>query len=212
MQKYFITSTGTGIGKTFVTTLLCRKLCAEGKTVHALKPVISGWEDGGDNDTTQILASLDLPATEENIEKTSLYRLKAPLSPDIAACMEGVTLDFQQIVDFCTPPLDIDYLIIEGIGGIMTPITHNKVVLDLLVELNMDVMLISGCYLGTISHTLTSIESMYNRGINIKQVIINQFDTSNGVAMDDIVTSLKNFTDLSVTTLPYMTTNLPIEL
>ncbi len=201
MKKFFITSSGTGIGKTFVTTALCKELLEKGKSVHALKPVISGWSESEDNDIFQILDSLDLLHTKENIEKISLYRFVAPLSPDMAAAEEEKSIDFQKIIDFCNSSDGADYLLIEGVGGVMVPLTDNHTILDLMDRLKMPTILIVGSYLGSISHTLTAINVMQSRDIDICAVIVSESPEST-VSIDKTVTTLKNFIKEPILSLP----------
>lgn len=164
-MRFFITATGTDIGKTYVTCSLIRNLRMQGFRVKALKPVISGYDEK-ESDLSKLLDALG----GGNIEDISLYRLKAPLSPDIAAKREGVQLDFQKILDFCESAKDYDYLFIEGAGGLMTPLTTQHSYLDLIKALNTENILIAGAYLGTISHTLTAANLLPN----IKAVILNE--------------------------------------
>ena len=121
MKTLFVTSSGTGIGKTLVTAALCHQLRQAGTRVRALKPVISGFDADtqAESDTAIILDSLGLPLTPETVEPVSPWRFAAPLSPDMAAVREGRALDFDAIVRFCreaaTGPEEV--LLIEGVGG-----------------------------------------------------------------------------------------------
>jgi len=199
MKRYFITSSGTDIGKTYALGALCESLIAKNKIVSALKPIISGfsYECLGDNDIIEILSSLKLPKTIENIEKISLYRLKEPLSPDIAARKAKLELNFDEIVKFCNKPVDADYQLIEGVGGVRVPINSNKTTLDLMESLKIPVILVVGSYLGAISHTLSAIDSLNSIRAKISVIIISETDGSE-VLCDDMITSLKNFTSIPI--------------
>lgn len=196
MKKYFITATGTGIGKTFITCNLIRQIKAQGKTVRAIKPIISGWEDS-DTDTHKIIAAL----AGGNIDDISPWRLTAPLSPDIAAKKDGVTIDFAEVINFCEPPADADYLLIEGVGGVMVPINQNKTIADLIEALAIPAILVAGTYLGSISHTLTAIAALKQHNIKIQKLIINQSKDCAGA--DEIVKTISNFTDVPIVFVPY---------
>src|SRR5689334_16712428 len=100
MSAYFVTSTGTDIGKTFVTAGLIRHLRDNGKPVAALKPVVSGFDlaTAALSDPGMLLAALDEPITEEALTRVSPWRFAAPLSPDMAAAREGAMLEFDDIV------------------------------------------------------------------------------------------------------------------
>src|SRR4051812_34471232 len=101
MAALFITATGTDIGKTFVTAGLIAELHATGRPVHAIKPVVTGFEPGhvAGSDPGVLLDAMGLPDTD--LEKISPWRFKAPLAPDMAASQEGRSLDFSALVTFC---------------------------------------------------------------------------------------------------------------
>lgn len=185
MPAYFVTATGTSIGKTFVTTALCQQLKEQKKNVFAIKPVITGWtEDETTNDTLLILDSLSLAPTKENIKAISPWQFKAPLAANLAAKQEGRTIVYEDVVDFCNATLNKHlrspnhYLLIEGMGGIMSPLTHEKTFLDLMKALNIPVILVCGSYLGSISHTLTAVETLQCHNVPLKHIIISESEDS----------------------------------
>ncbi len=186
MQKFFITSTGTGIGKTLVTTTLCYQLQKNGRQVAAIKPVISGY-DASDtaSDTALILASLGAEVTAENVEKISPWRFSRPLSPDMAAAIEGKKIDLGEVVAFfknCEKQ-DADILIAEGAGGVCVPLNEKSTMLDLMAEIDFKIILVAGSYLGSISHTLTALNALSARGIAVHALIINESENNNvGIA------------------------------
>ncbi len=193
MSAYFITATGTDIGKTYLTTLLCRSLKAAEKDVHALKPIISGWDENDPtNDTFEILRSLNLPINQENIENISPWRFKEPLSPDMAARMENRTINFAEVIEFCNTQKKHDFLLIEGVGGVMVPVTNQHTIADLIKEIDIKTIVVTGSYLGAISHTLTAINSLNNIGINQISIVINELEKE--VDLDQMKTSLQNHT------------------
>src|SRR5262245_43386351 len=100
MTAAFITATGTDIGKTFVTRGLIKHLRAQGRTVSALKPVVSGYEpaEAAGSDPGLLLAALGREVTEDTIADISPWRYAAPLSPHIAAAREGRTIEFRRVV------------------------------------------------------------------------------------------------------------------
>lgn len=190
-KQYFITSTGTGIGKTYITCSLCK----ENKNFHAIKPIISGWDDNNDNDTVKILNTLNLPITEENVNKISPWRFKEPLSPDMAAAKEGCSLKLNQIVNYINQQLDLyENLLVEGVGGVMVPIDREHTIIDIIKEVSLPVILVTGSYLGTISHTLTAINALRNIKAKIYAVIINESENS-PVSLEDTKSTLSNFID-----------------
>lgn len=188
-ERLFITATGTDIGKTFVTARLIRELTDAGRTVRALKPVISGYAEGEENDLTQLGAD-------------ALYRLRAPLSPDMAARLENKVLEYSRIVEFCTQPCAEDVLLIEGIGGVMTPLTEDHTVLDLIMDTQSPVLLVTGSYLGTISHTLTALNVLESRRGTVRAIIVSESAGADNPSLDETIRTLKNFTTSPIMALP----------
>jgi len=200
-KSFFITGTGTDIGKTVFTCSLSNQLIKKGKSVNSLKPVISGWDNSENMDTMHILHSLGLAATDDNINIISPWRYAAPLSPDMAAARENREIVFDEVIEFCRKNVDkSDYNFIEGAGGAMVPLDGRHTYRDLIRELNIPVILVCGSYLGSISHTLTAIEAL--RDSDIHAIVINQ--TQNGVDIDNVKNTLGNFTDAKIFTIPYI--------
>ena len=124
MTAHFITSSGTGVGKTLVTAALVWQLRERGRSVRAIKPVISGFEPetATESDTGILLAALGEKVTNEAIERITPWRFAAPLAPDLAASREGRTLKLADVVGFCREAAKVAEgdgaaLLIEGVGG-----------------------------------------------------------------------------------------------
>ncbi len=176
MTRTFITATGTGIGKTLVTSILTRQLRAQGKTVRALKPVISGFtaETANESDTAELLRAMDRPVTPETIQEISPWRFAAPISPDMAAIREGRAIDFLKLIEFCEMPVDAEHVLIEGVGGAFVPLNDNHTVADWIAELSIPALLVCGSYLGTLSHTIATLEALANRRVTVTGIIISE--------------------------------------
>jgi len=174
----FVASSGTGIGKTLVTAALAWQLRRAGRSVRALKPVISGYteETRAGSDTTILLRSLDIPVLPDSVGAVSPWRFAAPLSPDMAAAREGRALDLDAIVEFCRNAMagPEDVLLVEGVGGVMVPLTARETVLDWMAAFGAPALLVVGSYLGTISHTLTAVAALRARGIPLAGIVISE--------------------------------------
>lgn len=195
-KSYFITATGTDIGKTFLTENLCTAL--KEKDVFAIKPVISGFNMDEESDTKRILRSLGMEFSESNIDKISPYRFKLPLSPDMAARSENKEINFAELISFCHDYINKhDNLFIEGVGGIMVPLNNDKTVLDWILAINIPVILVAGSYLGSISHTLTAMEVLRQNNVDVKMLVISQSEGS-AVNIDDMIKTLNNFLDIKI--------------
>ncbi|MFP6759320.1 MAG: dethiobiotin synthase [Alphaproteobacteria bacterium] len=177
MKRLFITSSGTGIGKTLVMRLLIEGLRAKGRTIDALKPIISGWgeEPVEETDTGIILTAMGRPLDDTNIADISPWRFAEALSPDMAARREGRAVDFDALIAFCRDrPNDADVQLIEGVGGVLVPLDDRHTVLDWLAALECPAVLVVGSYLGTISHTLTAAHVLRDSGVPLAAVIVSE--------------------------------------
>jgi dethiobiotin synthase len=157
-QKIFVTGTDTDIGKTIASACLVRALDAD-----YWKPVQSGLEEGRDCDTVAALTGLD-----GNRIHPSAYELQAPLSPHEAARLEGLRLDMNQ---FKLPTTD-NNLVVEGAGGVLVPINEGALMIDLIDQLGLPVVIVARSGLGTINHTLLTLEALRARDLNILGVIV----------------------------------------
>jgi len=159
MNKYFVTGIGTGIGKTLVSAILTEKLKAD-----YWKPIQSG-----DLDTSDSITIDGLISNPQTIIHPESYRLTQPLSPHLSARLDGVDIDLDKI----NTPLTDNDLIIEGAGGLMVPLNEGELIIDLIKKLEVEVILVSQNYLGSINHTLLSVNLLKQYEITIKGIIFN---------------------------------------
>ena len=196
MSAYFVTSTGTDIGKTFVTAGLLRYLREAGQAVHALKPVVSGYNPSvvETSDPAVLLKALGRPVAADEVERIAPWRFRAPLSPDLAAAREGRSIDFAQLITFSRQAVDDEkgILFIEGVGGIMVPLDAERTVLDWMAALKIPLLLVVGGYLGTISHTLTALDVLATRHLKTAAIVVSESER-NPVELDDTVASIARF-------------------
>ncbi|MPY76180.1 MAG: dethiobiotin synthase [Alphaproteobacteria bacterium] len=182
MKRLFVTGSGTGVGKTLVTAALTHQLRRAGRTVRAIKPVVSGYTPATHrgSDTALLLDSLDAGHSAEAIDRVSPFRFAAPLSPDMAAARESRRLDYGALLRFCRDCADgpEEALLIEGVGGVMVPLTEDKTVLDWMAAAGAPCLLVVGSYLGTISHTLTAVEALRSRGVVPAGLVISESEES----------------------------------
>jgi len=178
MTAMFVTSTGTDIGKTFVARGLIRQLRARGRTVEALKPIVTGFDPHTAHlsDTGRLLAALGRALTPRQISHMSPFRLRQPLSPDLAARHEDTRIDFKALNAFCRNAISRhkDALIIEGIGGIMVPLDDRHTVLDWMIEIDLPAILVAGSYVGTLSHTLSALEVLDRHELKVAAVVVSE--------------------------------------
>jgi len=196
VKTLFVTASGTATGKTYVTAALAQAFKDKGKSVRVLKPVVSGYpgDDGSATDTAILLKSIEIEPTQEAVEACSPWRFTEPLSPDMAARREGRTIDFEALVGCCREAQggEEDWLLIEGIGGAMVPLDETRTVLDWMAELGSPVLVVVGSYLGTLSHTLTTVAAIQGRGIGIAGVAVDESDDS-PVPVEETAETLARF-------------------
>lgn len=188
--KVFVTSTGTDVGKTYVSAALLRAARQRGWSVSASKTVASGLdltdpESWGRCDAAQLLLAMGRPVTPKNVAELSPIALKAPLSPDQAAAREGRSI---AVADLTPPPL-ADLTLVEGVGGLMVPLNHQHTVLDWIDALRFPILLVVGSYLGTLSHTLTAARVLQDRRFG---VVVNRSEHEPG-PIEETLTSLRHF-------------------
>ena len=173
----FITGTDTGIGKTFVAALLARELRRQNLKVGAYKPVATGavldhegrarWED-----VETLVAALD---DRYEADRICPQRFEAPLAPPLAARAEGRTVDRELLRRGAEWWMDrVDLLLIEGVGGLLCPLTETGTVAELAADLRAPLLIVARQALGTINHTLLTIEAARSRGLTITGVVLNE--------------------------------------
>ncbi|HEY4142494.1 MAG TPA: dethiobiotin synthase [Pseudolabrys sp.] len=198
MAAYFVTATGTDIGKTFVTAGLIRYLRNAGQPVSALKPVVSGYDSSvvETSDPAVLLKALGRPVSAEEVTAMAPWRFRAPLSPDIAAAREDRSIDFEKLIDFSRVAIKATtgMLFIEGVGGIMVPLEGKRTVLDWMAALNIPLLLVVGGYLGTISHTLTALDVIAQRKLKVAAIVVSESERGT-VELHDTVDSIARFSN-----------------
>jgi dethiobiotin synthase len=163
LQGFFVTGTDTDVGKTVVSAWLMTHLDAD-----YWKPVQAGTEPETDSVTVRRLAGLSADRI-----LPEAYMLPEAIAPHEAARRAGITIDMTRLEAPATDRL----LIVEGAGGLLVPLTDTDYVIDLAAELHLPVILVARSTLGTINHTLLSIEALRRRGLPLAGVVINGPET-----------------------------------
>jgi dethiobiotin synthetase len=175
MSVVFVTASGTAVGKTLVASRLAAEFVTAGRPVRALKPLETGIAAAriADSDGARLLRAQGLPVDDERLSQVTRWRFAAPLSPDVAAAREQRSIPFDELLAFCAPMPGCTTLI-EGVGGVMVPIDRNHTVLDWIAALGAPALLVTGSYLGALSHTLTAAHALAARGCTIAAVIVSE--------------------------------------
>ena len=176
MKALFVAGTGTDLGKTHIACALLRAARARGARVDAFKPVVSGFDPAAPetSDPARLADALGRP---EAWAEVSPKRYHAPLAPNLAARLEGHALAMADLVADCRTWLDtrdVDLALVEGAGGVMSPMTDDATNLDLMTALGLPVLLVAGSYLGTASHLLTALEVVRSRGLTVAAIVVSE--------------------------------------
>ncbi len=171
----FITGTDTEVGKTVVAAGLASAIKTRGVDVGVMKPVASGAERKGDKLVSRdVLFLADSIDSNDEMDLINPVALEMPLSPYVAANLEKKEIDVSRIKDaYSRLTGRHDFLIVEGIGGILVPITKDCLVADMILELGLPLVIVTRPNLGTINHTLLTIREAERCGIAIKGLIFN---------------------------------------
>lgn len=170
----FIIGTDTGVGKTVVGAGLALCLKDRGIKVGVMKPVATGCMANNDHLYSQDAIYLFEAAENEYPLLSSPVRFRNPLAPNVASEIEKKPLDLKKVFWAYREIREIyNFIVVEGIGGLLVPFTNNYFVADLVKEFDLPVVIVARTGLGTINHTLLTVQAAKNRGLQVKGIILN---------------------------------------
>ena len=175
MSGLFVTGTDTGCGKTAVACALARAARAAGLRVRVLKPVETGCETGPDGELVpaDALALARAAGDDAPLERICPYPLKLPVAPELAADAEGVTIEVARLEKaYAAASSDADWVIVEGAGGLRVPLAPGLEMGDLALRLDLPLLVVCRARLGTLNHTLLTLEAAERRGLRIAGVVV----------------------------------------
>ena len=194
-KNIFITSTGTNIGKTYCTVEILKEMLNRKVLFNAYKPILSGFDiyNIKDSDSYKILKIKNKEPEIEDIKEISPWLFEKPIAPSIAAKKENKSLKYNDVLEWCLKKSDNNIInIFEGAGGLMVPIEKIKTLLDLMKDLNSKVVLVVGNYLGSVSHTLSSIQNLQYANLQIINIIINENINNDDIDIKDTESLLRS--------------------
>ncbi|MEM8669598.1 MAG: dethiobiotin synthase [Planctomycetota bacterium] len=176
--ELFFAGTDTEVGKTFVASLAARTLSGQGKRVGVYKPVASGcYEEEGRRIAEDAVSLWEAAGRPKTLEQVCPQRFLAPLAPPEAAALEDSAVNTELFTQGLEPwREDGDFLLIEGAGGLFSPLAEGVLNIDLIKQLNVEVILVAANRLGVIHQTLACIEGAARRGVIIKGIVLNDAD------------------------------------
>jgi dethiobiotin synthetase len=206
LHGIFVTGTGTGVGKSVLAASICATLTQRGQKVAAFKPVITGLDerDGDWPLDDELLASA--ASAGQKREDVAPHRFGPPVSPHLAAELAGEQIEPLQLAREARAWAEkADALVCEGIGGLMVPIAAGFLVRDLAIELDMPVVVAAGPELGTINHTLLTLDSARAAGLRVVAVVLTPWPDDPGDVERSNKETIAMLGDVDVCTLPRTT-------
>lgn len=194
----FITGTDTDVGKTIVTSGLLYLLRSKGHNASYFKAALSGAENDDLMDTSIVCQVSDF---KEDIKNITPYIFKTPVSPHLAAKIEGNSISKEKILnEYNNLKEKYDYIIAEGSGGIVCPLIHDEngiyLLQDLIKDLNMSVIVVARAALGTINHTVITVKYIRSLNIEVKGIIINGY--KDNLLCNDNIEVIKKLTNVPI--------------
>ena len=185
---YFVTGTGTGVGKTLVSCALLHAFRTYGKATVGMKPVAAGCENGKWQDVELLTAASTVAAPRELINP---YALIPPIAPHIAASRTGINIDIDIIRQACLQLQEIaDLVIVEGVGGFLVPLNDHQDSADMAKALGLPVILVVGMQLGCLNHALLTARAVQTTGLPLAGWVANCIDPQME-ALDENVLALE---------------------
>jgi len=170
LRGLFVTGTGTEVGKTVVAAAIARALSSHGGRVSVFKPCESGLDDDGEADHELLRRA---SGSQQSDDEIAPYRFGPAVSPHLAAELAGERVEPQLILDRArTAAADGDALVCEGVGGLLVPLTAGYLVRDLARDLGLPLVVVASPSLGTINHTLLTLESARAVGLTVAAVLL----------------------------------------
>lgn len=173
MTCYFVTGTDTGAGKTFVSAALLERARRAGKRVFGFKPVETGCSPGGLGEDQAKL--VEAAGGWQTGALAGVYRLRKPVAPRVAAEAEGITIDLARIIALARETAAaVDFTVVEGAGGWRVPVTAEAEIADLAKGLGVPVVIAARAGLGTINHSLLTIEAVERAGCRVAALVLSR--------------------------------------
>ncbi|MGI8727007.1 MAG: dethiobiotin synthase [Solirubrobacterales bacterium] len=199
-EGFFVTGTGTGVGKTVVAAVIARTWVRGELRVGAFKPAVSGLGEAGEADHELLRRAA---ASYQSDDEIAPYRYEPPVSPHLGAELAGEEIDRQRLLEVAARAArDADRLIAEGVGGLMVPLRRDYLVRDLISDLALPVVVVADPSLGTINHTLLTVEALEAVAAPIAALVLNPWPGEPGTVERSNHETLGELTGLPILTLP----------
>jgi dethiobiotin synthetase len=165
-----VTGTGTEVGKTVVAAAIARTLAADGKRVAVFKPAVTGLDEGVETDHALLRRAA---GSDQSDEEIAPYRYGPPASPHLAAALAGAEIDPERLRQAAAAAAaEADAFVCEGVGGLLVPLSPTYLVRDLAADLGYPVVVVARPGLGTINHTLLTLEAARAAALEVAAIVL----------------------------------------
>jgi dethiobiotin synthetase len=197
MEGLFITGSDTGVGKTLVTAAIARVLREQGRDVRVCKPVATGAEWCADHWRSDDTCRLAEAAGDDDLDAVTPWVLPVPAAPPVAARQAGIVLTLEGLAEAVRRRARAGKpVLVEGVGGLLCPLTDNETVADLAAVLGLPLLVVVRRSLGTLNHTLLTLEVTRGRRLRLAGVVVNETEPVSGVAQETNVDELRRRLDV----------------
>jgi len=199
MKGYFVTGTDTGVGKTAITAGIAGSLRNLGVNVGVMKPIATGYQQKTGYKSSDVTILAEAAGIKDPEDLINPVFLPIPTSPYDASKLLSVPIDMPLILTKFKKLLSLhDVILIEGIGGIMTPITKNFFVADMIKAMAIETIIVTRATLGTLNHTVMTCKMCKDYDIKVKGLVINNFDEKGSPAEKSAPTTLYELTGINI--------------
>jgi dethiobiotin synthetase len=196
----FVTGTGTEVGKTVVAATIAHTLAAESQRVHVFKPAVTGLDEGVETDHALLRRA---SGSEQSDEEIAPYRYGPPASPHLAAALAGEEIDPERLRQTAQAAGEgADALVCEGVGGLLVPLSPSYLVRDLAADLGYPLVVVASPGLGTINHTLLTVEAARAASLHVAAIVLNPWPEQPNEIESNNRETIAALADLPVHTLP----------
>jgi dethiobiotin synthetase len=212
-KGFFVTGTGTEVGKTVVAAALAHTLANSGKRVAVFKPAVTGLDEPGETDYALLRRAA---GSEQSDDEIAPYRYGPPASPHLAAAQAGEEIDPERLRSAAQAAAETaDVLVCEGVGGLSVPLawrlsgamrhkSASYLVRDLAVDLGLPIIVAASPGLGTINHTLLTLESARAAGLNVAAVVLTPWPEAPSAIERSNLETIEGLGEVTVLTLPQL--------
>ena len=199
MDGVFVTGTGTEVGKTVVAAALARTAAAQGRRVAVFKPAVSGLDEGGEPDHALLRRAA---GSEQADDEIAPYRYGPPVSPHLAAELASEEISPERLREAAASAAGaVDVVVVEGVGGFLVPLTLGYLVRDFARDLGLPVVIAAPPGLGTINHTLLTVEAVRAVGLEVERVVFTPWPAKPGAIERSNVAAVERLGAVRVETL-----------